>query len=385
MSSDQVAKEPQILLTAEQEDLASVLKQAFGDWTRARLDSGELEPSHDPEHWRSLAQDLGLLGVDIPVEHGGEGYSAVELGLTMTEMGKVLLSSPFLSTVVLSAGLLMAVEDDEAAADFLPRIAAGELQAAVAVDESGHGWSPVDIGTVAESQADGGYRLSGTKRNVVDGSTAGVIFVAARHRDGVGFFAVDGDDPRMQRSEIETMDATRRLTDLRLEGATGRPIGSTDAAWVALDAVRDRLYACLACEQVGAARASLEMVVDYAKSRRQFNRPIGSFQAIKHACANLYVEIEAAESLARYAIACLATDDAETKSAAPLAAAAAVEALDHAASANIQFHGGIGFTWEHPAHRYYRRATASRLLFGSPGEFRRRAFEYIDDTGGGAQ
>jgi alkylation response protein AidB-like acyl-CoA dehydrogenase len=381
MSIDTVTDGPSVLLTSEQEDLHAMLRRAFGDWDRARAEEGKVGSDLDPDHWRSLAEDLGLLGVDIPVEHGGEGFSAVELGLTLTEMGRVLLPGPYLSTVVLGAGLLMALGDDRSTS-YLPRIATGGLRVALAVDESGHGWDPVGMDTLATPREDGGYTLSGIKRNVVDGAGAEVVFVAARVGEDVGFFAVSPDIGGMEIVEMATIDPSRRLAEVRFDGAGAEAVGTPGNGRAALEAVRDRLYAGLACEAVGAARACLEMTVDYAKTRRQFDRPIGSFQAIKHACADLYVEIEAAESLARYAIASLAGGGPRGEAAAALAAAAAAEALDHAASANVQFHGGIGFTWEHPAHRYYRRATASRLLFGSPGEMRLRAFGSIDDGRG---
>lgn len=380
--SAEAATEPNVLLTHEQEDLARMLSRAFGDWKRSEQEEGGGEPRYDAELWSSLGADLGLLGVDLPVDHGGEGFTAVELGLTMTEMGRVLLPSPYLSTVVLGAGLLMALGDESAMAAHLPALARGELKIAVAVDESGRGWSPVDVATSADP-VDAGWRLNGVKRNVIDGAEADLLLVAARADAGVGVFAVEPGAPGLDRRPVDSVDATRALADLELDGTPAVAIGIVADGWLALDRLLDRLYACLACEQVGAARACLDLAVEYAKSRRQFNRPIGSFQAIKHACANLYVEIEAAESLARRAMACLAAGSPESKAAAALALASATEALDHASAANVQIHGGIGFTWEHPAHRYYRRSIASRVLFGSPRRYRMRAFECIEDGSNG--
>jgi alkylation response protein AidB-like acyl-CoA dehydrogenase len=218
-----------------------------------------------------------------------------------------------------------------------------------------------------EATADGeGWTLSGTKMFVLDGHTADVILVAARSADDVSLFVVDGDADGLTRTPLATMDQTRKQARLEFDGTPARLAGAEGDGWRALERVLDLAAVALAAEQVGGAQRVLDMAVEYAKERVQFGRPIGSFQAIKHKCADMLLEVESAKSAAYYAAWCAAELNDELPAMASMAKAYCSEAYFHCAAENIQIHGGIGFTWEHPAHLYFKRAKSSELLFGDP-------------------
>jgi alkylation response protein AidB-like acyl-CoA dehydrogenase len=368
------------LLSSEQEHLIETLAQAFGDLTRKVAAQG-LEPAYSDEQWAVLAHDLGLLGVDLPERYGGSGFTVTELGLTMREMGKVLLPSPFLSTVVLGAGVLLAQADEQARQELLPRITDGTLTLAVAMDVVRQGFDTGNTQATATRAADGRWEVSGEYPLVLDADSAGLLIVAARAAEGFGLFLVDPAASGVFREAVPCLDASRPGSTLRLKGAPARPLGELNANELALDRVRDRLLVALACENVGAAKACLELAVEYATARHQFGRPIGSFQAIKHRCVDVHLEITTADSMALRALDLLARGMPEASAACGMAAAAGADALSHAAAANVQVHGGIGITWEHPAHRYYRRAVTARTLFGSPRSHRLLAYEQLGNHG----
>jgi alkylation response protein AidB-like acyl-CoA dehydrogenase len=217
----------------------------------------------------------------------------------------------------------------------------------------------------------GGYRLDGTKMFVLDGHTANLIVVAARSAgsggtEGISFFIVPGDAPGLTRTALPTMDQTRKQAKLEFSGVSARLLGEEGAGWAALSKTLDQVAVCLAAEQVGGAQKCLDMSVEYAKVRIQFGRPIGSFQAIKHKCADMLLEVESSKSAAYYAGWAAAEDNDELPVVASLAKSYCSEAYFHAAAENIQIHGGIGFTWEHDAHLYFKRAKSSEILFGDP-------------------
>ena len=201
---------------------------------------------------------------------------------------------------------------------------------------------------------------------MLDGATAGLILVAARTDKGVSLFAVEGDAAGLTRTPLNTMDQTRKQAKLEFADTPARLIGTEGGGWDTLSTVLDLAAVGLSAEEVGGAQKVLEMSVEYAKVRIQFGRPIGSFQAIKHKCADMLLEVESAKSAAYYGMWCAAEMNDELPSVASLAKAYCSEAYFHAAAENIQIHGGIGFTWEHPAHLYFKRAKSSELLFGDP-------------------
>ena len=325
----------------------------------------ETETGYDPAVWSQMAAQMGLQGLHIPEEHGGSGFTYVELGIVLEEMGRSLLCAPFFSTVVLAANTLIHGGDDAAKAAHLPGIASGETIATVAFTEPAGKWDEAGIEMAATATADG-HTLSGTKMFVLDGHTAELIIVAARTDAGVSLFTVDGDAPGLTRTALATMDQTRKQARLEFDATPATLIGTDGGGWDVLSRVLDLAAVGLAAEQVGGAQKVLDMAVEYAKVRVQFGRPIGSFQAIKHKCADMLLEVESAKSAAYYGMWCASELNDELASVASLAKAYCSEAYFHAAAENIQIHGGIGFTWEHPAHLYFKRAKSSELLFGDP-------------------
>jgi len=351
----------------EQEELRKTVRQFLDaksseDAVREQM---ETEAGYDAAVWQQMGEQLGLQGLVIPEEFGGSGYGYIELVVILEEMGRALLCAPFFSSVVLAANTLIHSGDDAAKAAYLPGIASGETIATLAFTEENGRWD--EAGITATATADGDtYKLNGTKMYVLDGHTASLLIVAARTDAGVSLFAVDGDATGVTRTALATMDQTRKQAKVELVDASGTLLGADGGGWAVLEQVLDLAAVALAAEQVGGAQACLDMAVQYAKDRVQFGRPIGSFQAIKHKCADMLLEVESAKSAAYYAGWAASELNDELPSVASLAKAYCSEAYFHAAAENIQIHGGIGFTWEHPAHLYFKRAKSSELLFGDP-------------------
>nr|WP_246281537.1 acyl-CoA dehydrogenase family protein [Fodinicola acaciae] len=322
-------------MTGEQHELRATVRRFLA------------EKAGDSLLWRQMADQLGLQGVALPEKYGGAGAGLTELAIVMEELGRVLLPSPYFATVAL-AGHALAECGDEAKSRWLPAIVDGSLTATVA-------FSGADV------RACGG-ELTGTAMFVVDGDTADLLLVVA----GADLYAVEGKSVR--RTRLQTLDPTRRLGRLELDRT---PAVRLDAN---VDRVRDLAVIALAAEQVGGARACLDAAVGYAKVRVQFGRPIGSFQAIKHKCADLLLEVEAARSAVEHAAA---TTGDDLPIAAALAAAYCSVVYTRVAKENIQIHGGIGYTWEHDAHRHLKRAKSSELLFGTPATHRARLADLV--------
>jgi alkylation response protein AidB-like acyl-CoA dehydrogenase len=317
----------------------------------------------DPAVWSAMSDQLGLQGLIVPEALGGQGFGPVELGIVLEEMGRSLVCAPYFSTVVLAVNTLLVADDEDARRALLPRIASGETIATLAFAEPSGRWD--ESGIEARARRDGaGWKIHGTKLYVLDGHTADVVLVAARTGAGVSLFSVAGDAPGLTRTPLATLDPTRKQARLDFDGVAATPVGTDGAGWRVLSTVLDLAAVALAAEQVGGAQRCLDMSVAYAKERVQFGRPIGSFQAIKHKCADVLLEVESARSAAYYAGWCASERSDELPAVAALAKAYCSDAYLHAASENIQIHGGIGFTWDHPAHLYYRRAKSSDLLFG---------------------
>ncbi len=353
--------------TEEQEELRKTVR-AFLDSKSpetAVREQMETEQGYDEAVWKQAAEQLGLQGLAIPEEFGGSGYGYVELGIVLEEMGRALLCAPFFSTVVLAGNTLLQSGDDAAKKEYLPGIASGETIATLAFTEPNGKWDESGIEATATKDGDG-WKLNGTKMFVLDGHTADLIIVAAKTDKGTSLFAVSGDAAGLTRTALSTMDQTRKQAKLELADTPGTLIGTEGEGWDTINTVLDLVVVGLAAEQVGGAQKVLEMAVEYAKVRVQFGRPIGSFQAIKHKCADMLLEVESAKSAAYYGLWCASEMNDELPSVASLAKAYCSEAYFHAAAENIQIHGGIGFTWEHPAHLYFKRAKSSELLFGDP-------------------
>ncbi len=353
--------------TEEQEELRKTVRQFLEAKSaeEAVREQMETEAGFDAAVWSQMGEQMGLQGLIVPEEFGGSGYSYVELGIVLEEMGRSLLCAPFFSTVVLAANTLIHSGDDAAKAAHLPGIAAGETIATVAFTEPSGKWDEAGI-TMEASGSGSDWTLNGTKMFVLDGHTANLIIVAARTGKGVSLFTVAGDAAGLTRTALSTMDQTRKQAKLEFSNTPATLLGAEGEGWTILNSVLDLAAVGLAAEQVGGAQKVLEMAVEYAKVRVQFGRPIGSFQAIKHKCADMLLEVESAKSAAYYGMWCAAEMNDELPSVASLAKAYCSEAYFHATAENIQIHGGIGFTWEHPAHLYFKRAKSSELLFGDP-------------------
>jgi len=351
----------------EQEELRKVVKDFLNAKSSeaAVREQMETERGFDPAVWSQMAEQLGLQGLIIPEEFGGSGFSYVELIVVLEEMGRRLLCAPYFSTVILAANTLLHSGDDAAKAEYLPGIASGETIATLAFTEQNGRWDEQGITIEATGSGDS-WTITGEKMYVLDGHTADLILVAARTGAGVSLFAVDGGASGVTRTPLSTMDQTRKQARVQFDATPARLIGTEGGGWDVLSRVLDLAAVALAAEQVGGAQECLEMAVQYAKDRVQFGRPIGSFQAIKHKCADMLLEVESAKSAAYYAGWCASELNDELPSVASLAKSYCSEAYFHTTAENIQIHGGIGFTWEHPAHLYFKRAKSSELLFGDP-------------------
>ena len=326
---------------------------------------------HDPAVWDQMARQLRLPGLALPSDYGGDGFGLTELEVVLEEMGAALLCSPFFATVVLAAQALLASADEAACVRYLPGIAAGQTIATLAAAEGNASWDPAMVATRAERTADG-WALTGKKSFVLEGTVADLVLVVARSTAGPSLFAVDRGAPGLCAAPMTTLDPTRPMAALTFDQAPAVLIGAEGQGGRLMSRVLDLACVALGAEQAGGARQCLQMSAGYARTRFQFGRPIGSFQAVKHKCADMLVRVELAEAAAREA-ARLADEAApEFGVAAATAHICCSQAYLFAATENIQVHGGIGFTWEHPAHLYFRRAKSSELLFGGPAVYHER-------------
>ena len=343
----QLDVDPALLIeTAEQRALRAVLREFLA------AQPGPVEQSAGPRGfdetmWARMAGELGLLGLAIPERHGGSGGSFAELAVVLEETGRALCCAPLLSTVVL-AGSALLHGDRDAADRYLPDIAKGACTATVA----GFAGEP----TLTAERAGGRWTLHGTADFVLDGE---LVLARARTAGGIGVFACEpAADARRPRTVLDT---TRPQVLLRFAAEPAVPVGGGELAAKVLDIGR----AGLAAELLGGAAHALDATISYVRQREQFGRPVGSFQAVKHRLADLLVRVEAARSASAYATACVVTDSPELPVAASAAAVVCSAAFQLAAAEYVQLHGGIGFTWEHPAHRYVRRARSAEVLLGS--------------------
>ncbi|MGW7167050.1 acyl-CoA dehydrogenase family protein [Streptomyces sp. NPDC054884] len=403
--------------TAEQDEIRRTLRELLHKRCgpaelRAALDT---PAGHDPALWAALAEQLGLPGLALPEAYGGVGCLRTDLALAAEETGRALAPSPLLATSVLVAPLILALGADAQRAGLLPRIADGTLTAALAVPASalaaalaltgpgGGDWSGGGrAGGVQARRSGDGWRLYGEAAQVLDGHSAGLLLVAAHTggfvRSRTLLFLVRGDAAGVVRTRQTALDATRPQARVQLRDVAAELLGSEEAdVPEALAEAGDFTAAFLACEAVGTAGRALEQTVEYLGQREQFGRPIGSFQAVQHRLADVYVQVQAARSAAYYAAWAAGGEGAGGEAAGHpdgegrhdgdgrgagrrervggLALAQALEALRRAAAEGVQLHGGIGFTWEHQAHLYFKRAAGDELLFGPVHRLRAHAAE----------
>lgn len=321
----------------------------------------------DRAAWTEFAE-MGWTGLAIPEEHGGAGYGFLELSIVLEEMGRQVTPGPFFASAVLATTAILDLGSPEQQAGILPGLASGQTIATLAMFESSRDWGLTNIASRGSKRGDG-WVVSGAKRHVLDGHLADKILVVAKVNDGLGVFVVDSQATGVEISQVPVLDPTRRQSEVRFNDVNAEMLLGDRPGDVA------RVLAlgstALAAEQAGGAQRCLEMAVEYALARHQFGRPIGSYQAIKHRCAEMLMKVEHAKSTA-YHGARVTDDPSELAIAAPLAASICSEAYLWAAAESIQIHGGIGFTWEHDAHLYLKRAKSSSLLLGDTGYHRRR-------------
>lgn len=344
---------------------------------------------HAPELWAKLAE-LGWLGLILPEEHGGVGLDFVDLAIVLEEMGRVVLPGPFFSTAVCAASLLLDADADDLVAETLPRIAAGELRATVAWLEASGRSEAEAIKTTWKATPEG-FRLDGTKVFVPDALGADLLLVAARAEgsageDGIDLFAVPSSTDGVTVTPLKTLDQTRKQAEVRLAEVDiprRARLGPEGSGWSLLEHLADRARVALAAESCGGTARVLELSVEYAKIREQFGKPIGSFQAIQHKCADMMVRVESGRSVAWYAAWAIANRAPDAALAASMAKAYCSDAYREVAGEGIQIHGGIGFTWEHDMHIYFKRAKSSEAAFGDPVWNRERIAQQILPAAGG--
>jgi acyl-CoA dehydrogenase len=332
---------------------------------RASMDSVD---GVDRELWAMLA-DVGLLGLIVPEEYAGAGAGFEELGVVAEELGRALACVPFLSTIGLAVPVLLAAADDVASARWLPRIVEGDL-IATAVLAPGTALRAVET--------DEGWQVSGALAHVVDGAVAEIVLVLAETSDGPTVLAVDlaPGAAGVERAVMRTSDLTRRTARLGLSSASASRVGAAGDGERIARAASAMATAVLSSEQVGGATAALDAAVAYAMTREQFGRPIGSFQAVKHRCADMLVSVETARS-ASWALNRALDARAETDLIASIARVVCSTSYCDVASGSIQVHGGVGYTWEHPAHLHLKRSRGSAVLLGTPEDHRRALADLV--------
>jgi len=333
-----------------------------------------LPSGYDPALWKQMAAELGLQGIHLAESVGGQGFGFLELGIVLEEMGRALLPSPFFASSVLAAEAIRCVGGDAEQRALLPGIASGEEIATLAWVEAGSGWDPAALRL--EARAEGGAAvLDGAKLSVLSADAATRLVVAARQpgtrgESGLSLYTLEANAPGVRIVPEEPLDLARRVARVELDGARARALGPAGGAAPGLRKALRRAAIALSAEMVGGAARALEMGVAYAKQRVQFARAIGSFQALKHAAADVLLELELARSASYWAWWVADQDGPELAEAAPLAKSACAEAYSLAAATNVQLHGGIGFTWEADPQLHYRRARADAALLGEAIEQR---------------
>jgi alkylation response protein AidB-like acyl-CoA dehydrogenase len=352
-------------ITDEQAELQKELRRFLTRYSSEAAVRQQLaDPAgYDRDLWRRMGGELGLQGLAIPEKFGGSGFGFIELGLVLEELGRALTVSPFFGSCVMAATLVQALGDDSLSSDLLPGIADGESVASVALAEDKGSWRLDDV-TLAATGSGDEWTLDGHKSFVLDGAVADTLLVAARTPEGPAIFLVDPAAAGVERTAMATMDLTRKLARVQFSATPARLLAVGDAARAAVAAMLDMSAIALAAECVGGNQKVLDMAVEYAKVREQFGRPIGSFQAIKHKCASMLIDVESSRSAVYYALWAASTEHEEVPVVAALVKAHCVDTYLAGAGENIQIHGGIGFTWEHPAHLYLKRAKSSQVLLG---------------------
>ena len=371
----------------EQELLRSTARKFFenecaSETVRKLMDGPE---GMTPDLWKKLAEQ-GWLGLIVPDEWGGMGLGIVDLVVLMEEMGRAVVPGPFFSTVLLGGLAILDAGSEAQKKAWLSRLSSGDAKAALAWMEPSAELGARGITLPATAKA-GGYSLDGTKLFVQDAHTADVIVVAARTasgktpEEGVSLFLVPRGTPGLSVTLLPTMDQTRKLCEVTLKGVTvgaDALMGTAGAGWTPLGRVLDRATVALCAEMCGGAQKVLDMTVEYAKIRQAFGRPIGSYQGVKHRAADMLVDVENSKSITYYAAWAMDEGVAEGPLAVSMAKAYVSDAYRRVSGAGIQLHGGIGFTWEHDLHLYFKRAKGSEFTFGDATWHRERVAQLVN-------
>jgi alkylation response protein AidB-like acyl-CoA dehydrogenase len=371
-------------LTAERREglseLRSVVNRFVADQDGLALARRMLEGGgYDATTWSTMAGQLGLQGLTVPEEHDGAGAGWPEAAAVLAEMGRGLLPSAYLATSVLAGTAVTLAKDESMQRELLPELARGARTAALAVLEADGSWDLSRLAMQATPDGDA-YRLDGAKLFVLDGHLADVVVVAARTELGPSLFVVEGGSPGLTRTPLVTLDPTRPQARLEFEDVPARLLGAEGQAEPVVEATFDLACLAVAAEALGGADRCLEMSLRYAQDRVAFGRPIGGFQAVKHKLVDLYLEVELARAAVETAAAATELEPEMLPVLTSIAFGQAVEAFAQVATENIHLHGGVGFTWEHDAQLFFRRATSSRVLFGDATFHRERVAGWLLDT-----
>ena len=373
-------------LNEDQETLAKYARDFLDNecpttFVRSMLDH---DTANDEKLYKHMA-DLGWMAIAIPEAYGGQGMTYVDLAVLLEEMGRALVPGPFFASVGLAAPAILEAGSEEQKQALMPSLADGSKRGAVAHTEASGSGDPAGVELSAKADGDG-FVLNGTKRFALDAHVADTIIVSARTSsggdpaDGITLFALDASTPGITVTQLKTMDMTRRLCDVTLKDVkvgADAVLGEVDKGWPALERALQRSTGLLAAECVGGSQKVLDLSVNYARERIQFGRPIGSFQAVKHKCADMLVDVELGRSAMYYAAWAASEEDEELALATSIAKAFCGEAYTRVASNGIHVHGGIGFTWEHDMHLYFKRAKANEVLLGSPSYHRDRVARLV--------
>jgi len=379
--ADQPRNQAEFTFSDEQVQLRTAVRkfctENFDEQTVRRL--MESDPPFDAKVWTRLGSELGVLGLCVPEADGGVGGSLVDQAVAVEELGASLACGPVFGTVFLAIPALVAASAGPVRDGLLAELVEGRRTAAFAVADRAGAFDSAAV-TVTASRSGEQWTLTGTVPRVVDGGAADDLLVAADGPDGVALYAVDAARPGVDRTPLVTLDLTRPQATIRFSDAPARLVADSGEALRVIEHALQVGAALLAVEQVGAAQHLLDLSVEYAKTRLQFGRPIGSFQAVKHRLADLLIDVEHARSTTYHAVWALADGTDDPALATSIAQATASAAFARVATDTIQVHGGIGFTWEHQAHLYFKRATTDAALLGSPEQHRSRVAALVLDT-----
>jgi len=330
------------------------------------------EAGYDPAGWSRLCGELGVAGIHIPEAYGGSGFGPVELGIAAEQMGRYLYCGPFFASSVMAGYALLSLAEENHKAAFLPEIASGESIACLALDDLN---SPEGVGAAMAANAAG--KIQGTASMVLDAHNANRVFAIARGPEGLGLYTLKLPDAGIEIIPRQTLDQTRKLCSVSFDHAPAERLGEVNNS--GLTRMWEHIVVALAHEMVGGAQRLFDSTVEYTKLRYQFGRPIGSFQALKHRCADLLMELEFAKAVTYDAAVCLAGDK-DVPYAPAMAKAMASDLYIEMARAAVQLRGGIGFTWEDDTHLWFKRAKSSEVFMGSPHLHRERMMKTLEEV-----